>query len=631
MAGLKLNHIYKVYPNGAKAVNDFSLDIEDKEFIVFVGPSGCGKSTTLRMIAGLEEITAGELTMDGVLLNDMEPKDRDMAMVFQNYALYPHMTVYENMAFGLKLRKIPKDEIDRKIREAAEILGITEYLNRKPAAMSGGQRQRVALGRAIVREPKIFLLDEPLSNLDAKLRTQMRSEISKLHHKLKTTFIYVTHDQVEAMTMGTRIVVMKDGFVQQVDTPRNLYRFPCNKFVAGFIGTPQMNFYNGRLLLEGDKVRVTFDGTEVSLECPAEYFDKTDRKFLDGEKPVVLGIRAEHISSDPSYYPFRARCRVSHCEELGTESLIFADFDTQSEGTVTESPTRAVIKAPAGAEYEPDEIIEVSLGLSHLRAFDAETEQTIMPRIPEETTVNGTVSGGSLQMLGAQIRLPAAIDLPDGEYLVTIPAQAVKLGGNTIAVTVAGSEDINGRRLVKVKAAGRALFVADDAADLSEADGIDVDLKSLSFRNGEREFPAVPVYNTLGGVIQKSKKKTETEENGKVKKKRVTEFSFGICGCSFFCGEAKAERIVSGGGSRIFGKPLTFKISPYDIKIAEEGIEAEAESVLDYGKEKFVRCTVGENVIYVAADGEGQTGKVRLAPDTEAAVVIEDERGIRLA
>ena len=254
MADVKLNHIYKVYPNGTKAVNDFTMDIKDKEFIVFVGPSGCGKSTTLRMIAGLEEITAGELYIGDTLVNDVEPKDRDIAMVFQNYALYPHMTVYENMAFGLKLRKLPKAVIDQKVREAAQTLDITEYLDKKPKEMSGGQRQRVALGRAIVREPKVFLLDEPLSNLDAKLRTAMRSEISALHHRLQTTFIYVTHDQVEAMTMGTRIVVMKDGFVQQIDTPTNLYKYPQNVFVAGFIGTPQMNFINAEINVEGDDI-----------------------------------------------------------------------------------------------------------------------------------------------------------------------------------------------------------------------------------------------------------------------------------------------------------------------------------------------------------------------------------------
>ena len=285
MANLSLKHIYKVYPNGAKAVNDFNMQISDKEFIVFVGPSGCGKSTTLRMIAGLEKITAGELKIGDMVVNGMEPKDRDIAMVFQNYALYPHMTIFENLAFGLRMRKIPdikrdkegnpilnkkgkeipimrrynKKELTEKVNEAAEILEISDYLKRKPKEMSGGQRQRVALGRAIVRKPKVMLLDEPLSNLDAKLRTQMRSEIVKLHKKLQTTFIYVTHDQVEAMTMGTRIVVMKDGFVKQIDTPKNLYKYPANKFVAGFIGTPQMNFFEGTLKKIRDKVQIKFN------------------------------------------------------------------------------------------------------------------------------------------------------------------------------------------------------------------------------------------------------------------------------------------------------------------------------------------------------------------------------------
>ena len=240
MASLSLKHINKVYPNGFEAVKDFNLEIEDKEFIIFVGPSGCGKSTTLRMIAGLEEISSGELKIGDKIVNDVEPKDRDIAMVFQNYALYPHMTVYDNMAFGLKLRKVPKDQIDKMVREAAKILDLEPLLDRKPKALSGGQRQRVAMGRAIVRDPKVFLMDEPLSNLDAKLRGQMRIEISKLHQRLGTTIIYVTHDQTEAMTLGTRIVVMNAGIVQQVDTPQTLYDYPCNLFVAGFIGSPQM-------------------------------------------------------------------------------------------------------------------------------------------------------------------------------------------------------------------------------------------------------------------------------------------------------------------------------------------------------------------------------------------------------
>ena len=267
MASLSLKGIQKIYPNGYHAVKDFNLEIEDKEFIIFVGPSGCGKSTTLRMVAGLEDISGGTLEIDGKVMNNVEPKDRDIAMVFQNYALYPHMTVYDNMAFGLKLRKVPKDEIDKKVREAAKILDLDKLLDRKPKALSGGQRQRVAMGRAIVRNPKVFLMDEPLSNLDAKLRVQMRIEISKLHENLGATIIYVTHDQTEAMTLGTRIVVMKDGVVQQVDTPQNLYNAPGNLFVAGFIGSPQMNFMDAVVKVNGGNVTLTV-GEQV-LKVPA--------------------------------------------------------------------------------------------------------------------------------------------------------------------------------------------------------------------------------------------------------------------------------------------------------------------------------------------------------------------------
>ena len=269
MASISCQHIYKIYPGAtAPSVTDFNLEIQDKEFIIFVGPSGCGKSTTLRMIAGLEEISKGEMYIGGRLINDVPPKDRDIAMVFQSYALYPHMTVYKNIAFGLELRKTPKDEIDRRVHEAAKILEIEHLLDRKPKALSGGQRQRVALGRAMVRNPAVFLLDEPLSNLDAKLRTSMRTEIIKLHKKLATTFIYVTHDQTEAMTMGDRIVVMKDGIIQQVDTPQNLYDMPCNMFVAGFIGSPQMNFLDGTIVKKGDQYSVDLGGQiyEVALD-----------------------------------------------------------------------------------------------------------------------------------------------------------------------------------------------------------------------------------------------------------------------------------------------------------------------------------------------------------------------------
>ena len=292
MASLSLKNICKVYPNGFEAVKDFNLEVEDQEFIIFVGPSGCGKSTTLRMIAGLEEISSGEFYIDGKLMNDVEPKDRDIAMVFQNYALYPHMTVFDNMAFGLKLRKVPKDEIKRKVEEAAKILDLEKLLDRKPKALSGGQRQRVAMGRAIVRNPKVFLMDEPLSNLDAKLRVQMRSEIASLHNRLKATIIYVTHDQTEAMTLGTRIVVLKDGVIMQVDSPQKLYNEPNNLFVAGFIGSPQMNFIDTKCKVEGDKVSLTFDNTTIVL--PPAKAKKLADAGCNG-KTVVMGIRPEDI------------------------------------------------------------------------------------------------------------------------------------------------------------------------------------------------------------------------------------------------------------------------------------------------------------------------------------------------
>ena len=282
----------QITDKGVVAVQQFNIDIADKEFIVLVGPSGCGKSTTLRMIAGLEEISEGEVIIDGRVVNDVPPKDRDIAMVFQNYALYPHMTVYENMAFSLKLKKVDKKTIDEKVREAAEILDITQYLDRKPKALSGGQRQRVAIGRAIVREPKVFLMDEPLSNLDAKLRNQMRAEIIKLRQRINTTFIYVTHDQTEAMTLGDRIVVMRDGFIQQIGTPQEVFNHPANLFVAGFIGTPQMNFFDAELKKTGDKYSVMLYGTEFAI---SEEKQASLRAHGAAAGPVVLGVRPEHI------------------------------------------------------------------------------------------------------------------------------------------------------------------------------------------------------------------------------------------------------------------------------------------------------------------------------------------------
>ena len=316
MATVTLKNIKKIYDNKVTAVHDFNLEIADKEFIVLVGPSGCGKSTTLRMVAGLEDISEGDLFIGDKRMNDVEPKDRDIAMVFQNYALYPHMTVYENMAFALKLRKTPKDEIDRKVREAAEILDITQYLDRKPKALSGGQRQRVAIGRAIVRDPQVFLMDEPLSNLDAKLRNQMRAEIIKLRQRINTTFIYVTHDQTEAMTLGDRIVIMKDGFIMQIGTPQEVFDHPANVFVAGFIGSPQMNFFDAKLEKAGDTYQAAVAGAVMPL---AEETCKALAARGISPMDVTLGVRPEHITfaKDTGSHTITGKVDVS--EMMGSE------------------------------------------------------------------------------------------------------------------------------------------------------------------------------------------------------------------------------------------------------------------------------------------------------------------------
>ena len=378
MASLSLRNVYKKYPGGVVAVSDFNLEIKDKEFIILVGPSGCGKSTTLRMVAGLEEISEGEVLIGDRVVNDVAPKDRDIAMVFQNYALYPHMTVFDNMAFGLKLRKTPKDEIKRRVEEAARILDISHLLERKPKALSGGQRQRVALGRAIVREPKVFLLDEPLSNLDAKLRAQMRTEISKLHLKLGTTFIYVTHDQTEAMTMGTRIVVMKDGFIQQVDTPQNLYLYPGNLFVAGFIGSPQMNFIESKLLKEGDDFFVEFGTEDTKTRAGVKYKIKLPAsKNKDGVlndyvgKDLIMGIRPEDVHNEEeliAQFPDGiVEANVEVTELMGAETYLYMNCEEQTINARV-SPTNTA---------KPGDRIKITLEPGKIHLFDKDTERTI--------------------------------------------------------------------------------------------------------------------------------------------------------------------------------------------------------------------------------------------------------------
>jgi multiple sugar transport system ATP-binding protein len=361
MANISLKGIKKIYPGNVVAVQDFNLEIEDKEFIILVGPSGCGKSTTLRMIAGLEDISEGELYIGDHLVNDVAPKDRDIAMVFQNYALYPHMTVFDNMAFGLTLRKMPKAEIRQKVEEAAKILEIEHLLSRKPKALSGGQRQRVALGRAMVRNPAVFLLDEPLSNLDAKLRNQMRTEISKLHKRLGTTFVYVTHDQTEAMTMGDRIVVMKDGFIQQIDTPQNLYNKPCNLFVAGFIGAPQMNFISSTIVKTENGYAAEFADRRIGLPE-----SKSGNLSGYAGKEVMLGIRPEDISVG-SEGPDSVELLVDLVELMGAEMYLHCDL----------SGNKLIVRTPVIDNCRADSTLTVRFNTNKLHLFDKETGMVI--------------------------------------------------------------------------------------------------------------------------------------------------------------------------------------------------------------------------------------------------------------
>lgn len=369
MASLTLKGIYKRYAGGVEAVKDFNIEIADKEFIILLGPSGCGKSTTLRMIAGLEEISEGELYIGDKLVNEVAPKDRDIAMVFQNYALYPHMTVYENMAFGLKLRKTPKDEIKRRVEEAAKILDIDHLLDRKPKALSGGQRQRVALGRAIVREPQVFLMDEPLSNLDAKLRAQMRTEINKLHQRLQTTFIYVTHDQIEAMTMGTRIVCMKDGVVQQIDDPQVLYEHPVNMFVAGFIGSPQMNFVHAVIEEKSDSLYITFGSSSVKV--PEGKAAKIKSLGYIG-KEVIFGIRPENVHDEQMYLSTYTESTVPAyvevTEAMGAETYLYLKIED----------TNFIARVNPRTTAKPKDNIKVAFDMEHMHLFDKETELALL-------------------------------------------------------------------------------------------------------------------------------------------------------------------------------------------------------------------------------------------------------------
>ena len=373
MASVKLTDVKKVYDNNVTAVHDFNLEIKDKEFVVFVGPSGCGKSTTLRMVAGLEDISGGTVEIDGVVVNDLQPKDRNIAMVFQNYALYPHMTVYDNIAFSLRLQKVPEDEIYEKVTNAAEVLGITQYLTRKPKALSGGQRQRVAIGRAMVRNSKVFLMDEPLSNLDAKLRNQMRAEIILLRKKLDTTFIYVTHDQTEAMTLGDRIVIMRDGFIEQVGTPQEVFETPVNLFVAGFIGSPQMNFLKARLDKEASGYTVSLLGAAIPLS--QEQNDALLRKGV-GSQDIILGVRPEHTSVLFGQSDNAIECKISVNEMMGSELHLHLTSKNDDKIIVRLPTVDLTYEQRSSLSYGNTLFITFQTKVMHL--FDPKTEKNLI-------------------------------------------------------------------------------------------------------------------------------------------------------------------------------------------------------------------------------------------------------------
>ena len=594
MASLSLKHIFKVYDGKVKAVNDFCMDIEDKEFIVFVGPSGCGKSTTLRMIAGLEEITAGELRIDDEIVNDFEPKDRNIAMVFQNYALYPHMSVYENMAFALRTAHEKKEVIHEKVMEAAAILGITEYLERKPKALSGGQRQRVALGRAIVRNPKVFLLDEPLSNLDAKLRAAMRSEISRLHERLGTTFIYVTHDQVEAMTMGTRIVVMKDGFVQQIDTPVNLYKYPDNVFVAGFIGTPQMNFFDGTVIKEGDDVTFNLDcGASVGMKYVQA--DKVPVKYMDGNHKVVFGIRPDDVRvkndtnyDDGSWAP--AKAVVSVVEVLGGETLIYANLNLNTpdaeEGAI-------IIKASPDTIVRRGDILDIEISRRKFHVFDKETEMSIRKRIPEASYIRANVEDGKLTFEGQAFEMPSAVKCDNATDVETvIPISALTLGAGSGKANVQWVENVEGKNLYFLKVGDLTMFSLEEGeARFKAGDIVDFDIDFTKVGIEALGIAPINLTNTLDGTFTKEKDKSRKFYN----------FYMNVGAAKLIPTVPACEKIFACKGSKIFRTPLEyiFDASVVTVTPHEEGatdvLTGTVSEIRDYG---FVR--------YATIDTEGQ-------------------------
>ncbi len=602
MASLSLKHIYKVYDGNVKAVNDFCMEIEDKEFIVFVGPSGCGKSTTLRMIAGLEDITAGELRIGDEIVNDFEPKARNIAMVFQNYALYPHMSVYENLAFALRTAHMPNEEIHEKVIEAANILGITEYLERKPKALSGGQRQRVALGRAIVRNPKVFLLDEPLSNLDAKLRASMRTEISRLHERLQTTFIYVTHDQVEAMTMGTRIVVMKDGFVQQIDTPQNLYKYPANQFVAGFIGTPQMNFFDATVTKSGGEVTFHLScGSDMTVAY--SQVNKIQTKYMDGQYPVVLGIRPDDVQMDSPDMSaadwIKTKAVVSMVEALGGETLVYANLDVEQPD---EKAGAIIVKANADCEVRRGDIVDIAISKRKLHVFAKETGKSIKPRLPLVNALPCTIAHGSLHFAEQSFPLPVALcgfDCSGAE--MELPSDAILLGQGEGKATVTNVETVDRKSLYELNVDGLTLFAVESGdARYQPGDAVSFGIDCRKLSVADCGITALELTNTLPGKFVKEK----------VDRKHY-DFFLEVENQRVHSAPDLSRKLFAIKDTKIFATPLEFDFDASAVSLTRNvdgertAFRGTVEKILDYGTHRYAQVTLGNHSIIAPYDGQG--------------------------
>ncbi len=621
MASLKLSHIYKVYDNGHKAVNDFNIDIQDKEFIVFVGPSGCGKSTTLRMVAGLETITAGDLFIGDTLVNDMEPKDRDIAMVFQSYALYPHMTVYDNMAFGLRNRHMPEAQIKEKVLEAAKMLDIEMYLDRKPKAMSGGQRQRVALGRALVRDPKVFLLDEPLSNLDAKLRAQMRTEITKLHKKLATTFIYVTHDQVEAMTMGTRIVVMKLGYVQQIDTPMNLYNKPYNKFVAGFIGTPQMNFFEVTLKRKGDNVTITYPDGSTSV-VSYESVCKVQNKYLNGDIKVILGIRPEHVAIAEKKTNLMAT--VNAVEHLGNECIVYGALGKPSgDFTMKDEGKNIIIKTVEGAKVEVGDTIYLNISEEKLHLFDVESEITLLHEVPEHTAFASKVAAGKADLFGTKYQLPPALQAVVGaakEVVVEVPPYAV-IPGKDFELPVKKVEEFDGKRLAWLTVGDRYLFALVDEKVKAGAK------YKFALRNDHLRIlvDGKSVHEPFGATeaLVGSFSMKEIGRN-------AVEFYYGVNDVQVLAPNESGYKINAVEGNKCYQKKYRYVFDRKAIKLGEGELKGAVSQVLDYGNQKYAVLNVGDQVVTVEVDPKFAAQEVNFKVEGKDIEVWQQEINFRI-